>query len=687
LTAQGDGRRHPVMAAVDIGGTFTDVVALDEHGVLSVDKLLTTLPNQGEGAVDGLQRALGALDSLTVLKHGTTAVINAVLERKGARVGMVTTRGFRDIVEIGRGNRTRPYDVFYKHPEPLVPRHLRFEIDERIAADGSVVRELDTAALAALAEQLRESGVAAVAVSFLNSYVAPRHEEAVVSALAEALPGVFVTCGSELSREWREFERSSTAILNAYVGPMADAYLSSLQERLAAGGFEGDLLMMQSNGGVFAVSDAVRQPIRLLESGPVAGIIGAAELGADHGFDDVMAFDMGGTTAKAAVVRGGVPDVQGRYYVGGYEGGYPIQVPVVDVVEIGTGGGSIAWVDDVGGLQVGPRSAGSSPGPACYGLGGEDPTVTDANLALGRLDPANFLGGTMALHPDRAARSLGEGRVAELGLDATELADGIVKIATLAMANALRRVTVERGRDPRDFVMVAYGGAGPLHATAVARELGVRRVLIPPMPGHFSAWGMLQAPIRRDFARTRLVRLDDAGAAGRLRELGGALLEDSAPWRDTLSDAPSVEYVVEARYAGQEHTIQVALDLDAIDLPAFAEHFHESYDQRYGHAAPDEVIEIVQVRLIATAALSAEVPPPASSYRDTAARPRAARPVYLDGGWRTVEVHDRAGLEPGARFEGPCIVEEHASTTVVDGDAEVSVLGDGTLLVEMGERG
>ena len=673
------------IVAVDIGGTFTDVVAVNAGGVLSVDKLLTTLPDQGQGAVVGMRNALGDVGSATIVKHGTTAIINAVLERKGARVGMVATQGFRDIIEIGRGNRTRPYDIFFRHPEPFVPRYLRFEVRERVGADGAEVSPLDVDELAEIAQALRGAGITSVAVSFMNSYVAPEHEQAAVAILRDALPGAFVTCGSDLSREWREFERTSTVILNAYVGPMAHTYLTSLDERLQDAGFRGEVLMMQSNGGVISLDDAARQPIRLLESGPVAGIIGAAALAAEHGYADVLAFDMGGTTAKAAVVRGGVPDVESRYFVGGYEDGYPLQIPVVDVVEIGTGGGSIAWLDDVGGLQVGPRSAGSGPGPACYGLGGTAPTVTDANLALGRLDAESFLGGSMPLTPELARQALSGAEATALELDGTEFANGIVKIATLAMANALRRVTVERGRDPRDFVMVAYGGAGPLHATAVARELGVRTVLIPPMPGHFSAWGMLLAPSRQDFSRTQLIRFDDAAAAEQLLALRELLLGDSDSWRGSQSAVPELEFVAEARYAGQEHTLQITIDYDALSMDDLARGFHEQYEQRYGHAAPDEVIELVHVRLVATVPFSAEVPAPASAYSDDAAAEASSRDVYLEAsGWQTIPVYGRQGLDGSAVLDGPCIVEEHASTTVVDEHCRLSVLADGTLQIELG---
>jgi N-methylhydantoinase A len=676
----------PAAAAVDIGGTFTDVVCVDESGALKIDKLLTTLPDQGEGAVTGLLTALDELSGLELVKPGTTAVINAILERKGARVALVTTEGFRDVIEIGRGNRVRSYDVFYRHPEPFVPRHLRFEVPGRISADGSVLSPVDEEALVELVERLRATDVKAVAVSFMNSYIEPAHEEEVASVLRDALDGVFVTTGSDLSREWREFERTSTAVLNAYVGPMATTYLSSLRSRLDGAGFAGTLNLMQSNGGVFSAADAQRQPIMMLESGPVAGIIGAAELGTAHGYSDVLAFDMGGTTAKAAVVVGGTPDIDTTYYVGGYENGYPLQIPVVDVVEIGTGGGSIAWIDEVGGLRVGPHSAGSVPGPACYGGGGTVPTVTDANLLLGRLDAESFLGGKMPLKTDLAETAMASDAYKELGLDPIRLAEGIVRIATLAMANALRRVTVERGWDPRGFVMVAYGGAGPLHAMDLAKELGVKRVLIPAMPGHFSAWGMLQAPLRRDFARSKLVRLDDESAAERLRGVRDTLWEDAEAWIATLKTRPEGEYVAEARYSGQEHTIRLKVDIDDLDLEALSASFHVGYEERYGHSSPGEVVEIVALRLVLSVDFDAPIPEAISLYADGSGNPPTSRPMYTDGlGWRDLTVYSRANLGVGSVVDGPCIIEEHASTTIVDSDTTVTVLDDGTLLLEIGD--
>jgi N-methylhydantoinase A len=674
------------IGAIDIGGTFTDVVVLNPDGSLGLDKISTSLPDQSVAAVQGLRNAAGGrLLSVTTVRHGTTAVVNAILERKGANVALVTTRGFRDVMELGRGNRTRPYDLFYRHPTPLVPRHLRLELAERIDGRGQVLKAIDLAEVQRLGEALRKLGVQAVAISFLNSYINPAHEEEVKAILGRDLPGVFVTTGTELSREWREYERTYTAALNAYVGPMARRYLRGFASGLAQAGFTGEMLMMQSAGGVISMAESETVPLLLLESGPVAGIIAASELARAHGYNDLISFDMGGTTAKAAIVEGGEPQIQTRYYVGGYETGYPIQVSVVDVLEIGTGGGSIAWVDQEGGLQVGPRSAGSVPGPACYGTGGAELTVSDSDLLLGRLDPTTFLGGRMQLHPELSARVARESVVSRLGLSDIGLASGVVKLANLAMSNALRRVTVERGYDPRDFAMVAYGGGGPLHAVEVAREFGCAKVLIPPMPGHFSAWGMLRAPLRRDFSRTHVVQVGD-DRHGEIRQDMQKLQDDSRAWREGLGRSVVSLYTAEARYLGQEHTILVPLDEQDLRAATIGSRFTEIYLRRYGHISVGEPIEIVNLRLTLTTPGEAGVMPDLPEHPGVVPVRRTARQVYFEeSGWVEAAVYVREQLPVGSSVHGPCIIEEPASTTLLDRATRLTVLRDGTLLLELEE--
>ena len=497
--------------AVDIGGTFTDLAAFDEAGgELLFGKALSTHQALAVGIEDALAVAGAAFDEVELFLHGSTIVINTLLERTGAKTALLITEGFRDIYEIGRINRPDAYNLYFQKHDPLVPRSLRFEIAERLRADGAVHRELDEAAARALARTLKARGVEAVAILLLHSYRNPAHEQRVKEIVVEELPDAFVTASHELSQEYREFERASTVAANAYVGPRVEAYLGEIEQRLQNSGFTGDFYAVQSTGGLFPVAHARRDCVRMLESGPAAGVIGTQAICSQIGLDDAIAFDMGGTTAKAGVISAGRPLTTGSALVGGYERALPIQIPMIDIFEVGTGGGSIARLAEGGALRVGPRSAGSQPGPACYGRGGEEPTVTDANLVLGRLDPKHFLGGAMALDVEAAERAIMERVARPLGLTMVEAAEGIVQIATTSMSYAVKGVTTERGLDAGGFAMVVYGGAGPLHASAIARELGIKRVIIPFSPGHFSAYGMLFSDLRYDYVRSCFQRLATA---------------------------------------------------------------------------------------------------------------------------------------------------------------------------------
>ena len=489
------------IVAVDIGGTFTDLAALDpESGQLRFSKSLTTPSYFEQGALDCVRKADLDPQTIEVLRHGTTVVINALLERTGARTALITTAGFRDILEIGRGNRAEAFNLLYHRLPPIVPRIHRFEIAERMDARGNVLRPLDRAALPALVARLKAERIEAVAVCLLHAWRNPAHEIEIGDYLREHAD-CFVSCSHEISREFREYERTSTAVLNAYVGPNVASYLAGLGGMLNTERFRGKLYLMGSNGGVLTEDDTRVRPLLLVESGPVGGAAGAAEIGTRMGEKNLVAFDMGGTTAKAVLIEDGEAAVSPLYWVAGYERGYPVQAAVLDIVEVGTGGGSIAGVNELGALEVGPHSAGAVPGPACYGRGGTEATVTDANLYLGRLDSERFLGGSMKLRNDLAEQAL-IALSKRFDQPVIALASGILKISTLAMATTVRKVTIERGYDPRDFVLVAFGGAGPLHAADVAREIGMRRVLIPPKPGHFSAYGMLFADFRYDLTET-----------------------------------------------------------------------------------------------------------------------------------------------------------------------------------------
>ncbi len=495
---------------VDIGGTFTDVVVFDEaKGSVALAKALSTPAELAKGVQEALTKAAIPLNTASLLIHGTTVVVNAIVERQGAKTALVTTQGFRDVYEIGRINRPESFNLRFRKHRPLVPRENIFEIPERMLADGSERTPLDDQAAREVAHIIKEEGFEAVAVLFLHSYRAPEHEIRMCEILRETDPNLFVSASHELSREYREYERTSTVAANAYVGPKVNNYLGDLERRLRSEGFAGSLMIMQSNGGLSDVEMARRQCVQLMESGPAGGVVGTMALCEMLDLEAAIAFDMGGTTAKASVIRRGEPSLSPDYFIGGYNEGLAVRIPVLDIVEVGTGGGSIAWLDEGGGLHVGPRSAGAAPGPASYGRGGTEPTITDANVVLGRLSPERFLGGEMRLNREAAEIALRERVAQPLGVELERAASGMLEIATASMANAVRRVTLERGLDPRDFTLVAYGGGGPLHAAAVAKELSIGKVIIPHAPGHFSALGMLMADLRRDYVQTLFARLDD----------------------------------------------------------------------------------------------------------------------------------------------------------------------------------
>jgi N-methylhydantoinase A len=484
--------------ATDIGGTFTDLVGFDEQtGALTIGKASTTPDDLPQGVLDAVAAAGVSLEDVAEFVHGTTVVINALTERSGARTALVTTHGFRDVLEIGRGNRPDMYNLVSRKPPPFVPRRHRFEVRERVDRHGVVLLPLELDDLETVVATCRRDGVEAIAVCLLHSYAHPAHEQDVRDALVSALPQIPVTISSEITREWREYERSSTAVLNSYVQPTVDRYLGGLERRLAESGLRARLQVVQSSGGTTSLQAARRTPIRLVESGPAAGVIGAARLGERLDEPNVLYLDIGGTTAKCSLIEDGEPKTTTEYRIEWRPdyAGYPIMVPVVDIVEIGAGGGSIAWVDDGGSVRVGPRSAGAEPGPACYGRGGESPTVTDAKLAAGVLDPEYFLGGRLRLHPElaeNALRLLGDG----LGLAPAELANGIIRLVNANMISALKLVSVRRGHDPRDFVLVAAGGGGAMHAAALGAELQVKRVVVPPHSGG-------QTPHRHTCSRPR----------------------------------------------------------------------------------------------------------------------------------------------------------------------------------------
>lgn len=678
--------------AVDIGGTFTDVVVFDEaKSGLSLAKTLSTPNELARGVLDGLTKAAVRFAETETLIHGSTVVVNAVIERKGAKTALVTTKGFRDVYEIGRINRPESFNPRFRKHRPLIPREDIFEITERMLADGSVRTPFDESEARDVARIIKEEGFEAVAILFLHSYRTPAHELRMREILLETNPKLFVSVSHELSREYREYERTSTVAANAYVGPKVSQYLGDLERRLKEKKFAGSLMIMQSNGGLSDVEMARRQCIQMMESGPAGGVVGTMALCELLGLDAAIAFDMGGTTAKACVIRRGEPSLSPDYFIGGYNEGLAIRIPVLDIVEVGTGGGSIAFVDEGGGLHVGPKSAGAEPGPASYGRGGKEPTVTDANVVLGRLSPENFLGGEMRLDRAAAQTALTEKLAAPLNVTLERAAAGMLQVATSAMANAVRHVTLERGLDPRDFTLVAYGGGGPLHSASVAKELSIGKIIIPNAPGHFSALGMLMADLRRDYVQTLFERLDDLAMSDletqfkALEDEGRQALQDSGIPLDRIA----FERAADMRYVGQEHAVAVRMPASVGDEAARAEvkrRFDEAHDLRYSHSAPEESADIVSLRVSAIGRLTKPVFPRIAKGDATppAVARRGERLVNFDGaGSLSAPVFDRAQLLFGNVIHGPAIIEETASTTVVEPGDRVTVNGYGHLVMEL----
>ena len=502
------------VVGIDIGGTFTDLVGCVD-GRIVTSKTSTVPADPTRGVADSLALAHCRMPALDEVLHGSTIAINTVLERKGARTALITTRGFRDIYAIGRGNRIEAFNLFFHRPKPLIPRELTFELTERINASGAVLTPLDDAEVERLGATLGTQKIEAVAVCLLHGYANPAHERRVGEILRAAHPQLFVTLSHEIVREYREYERTSTTAINAFVGPRVQGYLRRLEGFLRTEKFGGKINIMRSNGGVMSIGTAQEQPVAMMESGPVAGMIGAGRLAALLGLERAIGFDMGGTTAKASLITNGAPAIEEGYVIGGEASGQPMQLPVVDIVEVGAGGGSIAWCDAIGGIHVGPQSAGADPGPAAYGKGSLDPVVTDADLILGRINAERFLNGAMQLDRAAAERAV-EAKVAgRLRLSVPEAALGIVQIADAAMSLAVRAVSINKGVDPRQSAMIAFGGAGPLHAVAIAREIFIPKVVVPKVPGTFSALGMLMAPWRQDFVRTLY------GLLGKLEQQSG----------------------------------------------------------------------------------------------------------------------------------------------------------------------
>jgi N-methylhydantoinase A len=681
-----------VRIGVDIGGTFTDVAVLDPaDGSVAYGKALSTPDDLVRGIFDAIEASGTAPSAAGFIIHGSTVAINAILERKGAHTALVTTGGFRDTYEIGRINRPDSFNLFFRKHVPLVPRDRVFEIDERVLADGTVWRPFPDDGARAVAQALVAAEIESVAVVFIHAYNTIDHEARMLEILREANPNWFLTASHEVSREQREYERISTTVANAYVGPRVSSYLERLESRLEREGFGGSLLIMQSSGGLFDVATARAQCIQMLESGPAAGVVASKTIGASLGLENLICFDMGGTTAKACVLQRGTAALSADYFVGGYNEGLVIRIPVLDIKEVGTGGGSLAWIDEGGALHVGPESAGASPGPACYGNGGERPTVTDAHLVLGHLSASRFNDGRIQLDEAAAVSAIQTHIAGPLGLDVATAASGILAIANAQMANGVRAVTTERGLDPRDFTLVVYGGAGPLHAVDVARELAINAVIIPDSPGHFSAFGMQTADLRREYART-FVRPLGVASIGHVKTMCEGLRGDAAAWLSEAgvpSEGMTFEHAADIRYIGQEHAVTVAFDVDA-DPATLVREVKEAFDaahlQRYSHNAPQEAAELVTIRVSVIGLLSKPSPRRVAGGNTApeAGAQLERRDVRFDRA-STIEadVYDRAQLLVGNTIAGPAVIQEAGSATCVPPGVTLRVGEFGHLFLEV----
>ena len=687
MTSPNDARFR---VGIDIAGTFTDGTLVDSTtGEVTTSKVLSTPSNPASGFISAVEKLLathGSIDPTEIehVVHATTVATNAIIEGKTATTAFITTEGFRDMLEIARQIRPSLYDLQFEKPQPLVPRQLCYEVPERLNAQGEVITPLDESVVEQVVEKIAETGVEAVAVCLLHSYRNSAHEQRIGELLRAKLPDITISLSSDVVPEFREYLRASTTVINSSVAPVVSTYLSSIREKLNSSGVTSELLVMQSSGGVYPAEAASDSPVFMVESGPAAGAVAAAALGTSLGSPDVISFDMGGTTAKASLIRNGQPNVTKDYSVGGAAqagtgafggaSGYPIRTPVVDLVEIGAGGGSIAWVDSGGALRVGPHSAGADPGPVCYGLGGTEPTITDANLVLGRLDPDYFAGGDMQLDLKGARNAIKTQCADPLGISIEEAAHGIVEIANTAMVNALRLVSVQRGHDPRDFMLIGFGGAGPAHTVRLAEQAGIPNVLIPLAPGTASALGLLVTDVRMDSSATLIARADSvqpddiAGHFARLEDEGAKAHQSAA----SSSGEPVFERAVEMRYWGQSFELSVpAPDRELIDrqwLNELCESFHDAHETAYGFRAQDEPVELVNLRLTTVGKIARpNMKKLEETSSDASSALKGSRPVYFSesNGVTETAVYDRVKLPAGAQFSGPAIVEEPDCTTVV----------------------
>jgi N-methylhydantoinase A len=655
-----------VVVGIDVGGTFTDLTEVDdETGAVRITKVPSRSSDEGRAVLEGLGR-LADPRAVRRIVHGTTVATNAIIQRRGARVALITTAGFRDLIEIGRTKRNIPalFNPTFVRPTPPVPRPLRFEVAERMLHDGTVQHPLDEWSLTALCEALRASHPEAFAVCLLFSYANPAHEQRVAAALVRAFPGVPVSLSSDVVPEYREFERFSTTVFNAYVRPLMERYLESLEKTLLAGGYPPGVLTVGSSGGALTVDAARRLPIKTIASGPAGGVSQAIFVAQGIGVPDLITYDIGGTSTDVCLIRGLAPAVTTEALLAGF----PVKSPQIDIKSVGAGGGSIAWIDVDSSLQVGPQSAGADPGPACYGRGGREATVSDANLVLGRLGATRALGG--AITPNRTLAAQAIARLAERmgGFDTNRLAEGIIQIMVARTVSSIREITIQRGHDPRDFALMAFGGAGGMHAIPTAEELGIARIIVPRFPGNFSALGVAASDIKHDLVRTHIAPLDDR-ALGVLRATFADLRAAAARQLQEDGFGPGETrwaHSLDLRYVGQAFELNLPVDPEALSAEGVSRAFHDAHRQTYGHANAEAPVEMVHARL---SAFGVVAKPPLARYRRASGRMADAlveeRPVYFAGHVASCPVYERERLPEEGRVEGPAVVEEFGSTTVI----------------------
>lgn len=674
--------------ATDIGGTFTDLVAVDDQGKTILTKSHTTPPNFEEGVIKVIQKSGVCPQEIKDFIHGTTTIINALTERKGAKTALITTKGFRDVLEIARCNRPDLFNMVFAKPRPFIPRYLRKEVEERVSFDGKVVTPLNEEDIKAAVEYFKKEKVEAIAVCYINSYANDEHEKRTVELIRKLWPEVFVTSSIEVTKEWREYERTSTIALNSYVMPVASSYIDNLDRRLKEAGCHAKEYIMQSNGGTTTFEQAKQTPINMVESGPVAGVYGSAILGKMIGERNIIAFDVGGTTAKCSLIDNGEVKVTTEYRIERTESyaGYPIMAPVVDIVEIGNGGGSIAWIDEAGSLKVGPQSAGAVPGPVAYGIGGTEPTTTDACLVTGRLSAENF---DNQVDMDAVRAAIQEKVGDAFGMDTDEAAMSILRVAEANMYNALKLISVRRGYDPRDFTMVAFGGGGPMHCAYLAKELNIRKVIVPIAAPVFSTWGMLMTDVRHDYIQTNIRRMNEVSAE-ELNDMWEGLLsqaQEQSEKEDIPKENIVCNYIADMRYMGQEHTVKVnvpPIPWSEETKEEIIQRFHDTHEHFYTFRLTDTPTEIVNLHLVAYGRLTkpelAKIPPQEGPVED--AKKEIRKVYYAEDGWMDTPVYLREKLGRGAVLDGPVIVEEAAASAVAAKGQRITVDDYGNLIIE-----